>query len=222
MIRDMTDIFNRNLINIIWFNLLLVIPFTFFIYIAIEYFYVIETVEWSNLIVAFLIILNFTALFPPFFYMALQDLKDQSVGIKEMLKVFFDKFGYIVFFTLVFYLIGTLGYILLFIPTILAVMVLLLMPLYSDKDSFKNSLRSVWSMIKQENIFILFDVLIILSLNVLVWSGSLYLLEGFENNNLVFIAIRVLLNALVFPLIYFYLTIKYRKDLGEDYGKEFN
>jgi len=217
MIRDITDLFNRNLINIIGINLLLVIPFTFFIYSSINYFYLVETVEMKNLIVAFLIIINFTALFPPFFYIAIHDLNDESLRFKEMLKVFFEKFGYIVFFTLIFYLIGIFGYFLLYIPTLIAMMVILLLPLYSDQDTIKNSLSGVWRMVKKENIFILLDVLIILFLNVLVWFGSLYLLAGFENNNLVYLTIRVLLNALLFPLIYFYLTLKYRRDLSEEY-----
>ncbi|ESU34315.1 hypothetical protein G3A_01700 [Bacillus sp. 17376] len=55
----------------------------------------------------------------------------------------------------------------------------------------------------------------------LVWAGSLYLLEGFENNNLVYISIRVLINALFLPLIYIYLTIKYRQDLGEGVDNEY-
>ena len=63
--------------------------------------------------------------------------------------------------------------------------------------------------LKKEHIFILIDILIIVSLNFLIWSGSLYLLSSFENNGLVFIAVRVLLNALFLPLIYFYLTIKF-------------
>lgn len=220
MIREITDIYNRNLISIIGMNLIIGIPFTFFIFIALNYFYGLETVEWKNLVAGFLVILNFTALFPPFFSLAVHELRDQSIGMKKMIKVFFDKFGYIVFFTLVIYMIGMLGYFLLFIPTIIATMALLLIPLYTDKSSIKKSWESAWGMMKQENIFILLDVLIILSLNVLVWSGSLYLVAGFENNTFVYISMRVLLNAMFFPLIYFYLTIKYRKDLSEDYDNE--
>ncbi|RFU67767.1 hypothetical protein D0469_13650 [Peribacillus saganii] len=219
MIRDITDMFNRHLLNIILINLVLVMPFTFFIFSAIAYFGGLETIQLNNLIIVFLIIINFTALFPPFFYMAKNDLSETPYSWMDLLKVFFGEFGYIGFFTIVLFLIGMFGSVLLFIPTVLATAAILLIPLFSDEKSIRKSISGVWKVLKEEHIFILLDVLIIAALNLLVWSGSLYLLADFENNSFVYIIVRVLLNAFLFPLIFFYLTIKYRKDLGAAYGE---
>ncbi|WP_458415052.1 hypothetical protein ACNQFZ_09740 [Schinkia sp. CFF1] len=133
-----------------------------------------------------------------------------------MLKVFFTKFGYTAILTLFFYLIAVFGSVLLFIPSILACMVILLIPLFSDEENIGNALKKVWRVVKDENIFLFIDILIVLSVNLLIWSGSLYLISNFENNNLVYLTIRVLSNAIFFPFLYFYLTVKYRKDLGDD------
>ncbi|WP_071396392.1 hypothetical protein [Bacillus tuaregi] len=219
MIRDISDILNRNIVTILLFNLVLVIPISFFIFTAIQYFYVIDTVEMVNLIALFLIIINFTALFPPFFYLASRDLQDQPCHLIDMVKVFFRNFGYMSFITILFFMIGALGSFFLFIPTILSIMVIFLIPLFCDKHTILEAFKGIWRVVKKEHISILLDIFIVLSLNLLVWSGSLYLLANFENNSLVYITVRVLLNALFFPLIYFYLTIKYRDDLGEVYGK---
>jgi len=219
MIRDISDIFNRNIVTILLFNLVLVIPISFFSFTAIQYFYVIDTVEMDNLIALFLIIINFTALFPPFFYLASKDLQDQPCKLIDMVKVFFRNFGYMSFITILFFMIGAFGSFFLFIPTVLSIIVIFLIPLFTDKHNIRDAFKGIWNVMKKEHILILLDIFIVLSLNLLVWSGSLYLLAGLENNGLVYITVRALLNALLFPLIYFYLTIKYRDDLGEVYGK---
>lgn len=218
MLRDVTNLYNRNLISIVILNLVLVIPVTFFIYCAISYFSILDTVEFSNLMTAFFIIVNFTVLFPPFLFLAKNDLNETTFRYFELLKVFFTKFGYTAILTLFFYLIAVFGSVLLFIPSILACMVILLIPLFSDEENIGNALKKVWRVVKDENIFLFIDILIVLSVNLLIWSGSLYLISNFENNNLVYLTIRVLSNAIFFPFLYFYLTVKYRKDLGDDRG----
>ena len=88
MIRDVTEMFNRNLINILLISVVIVIPFSFFILSAINYFYVIDTIELNNLMAVFLIAMNFTALFPPFFYLAKHDLQDLPFNLFDLIKVF--------------------------------------------------------------------------------------------------------------------------------------
>ncbi|HHY71923.1 MAG TPA: hypothetical protein GX497_01565 [Bacillus bacterium] len=218
MLRDIADIYNRNLISIVMLSLILVIPVTYFIYSAISYLSLLDTVELNNVIAILLIIANFTVLFPPFLYIALNELNDTSIKFIDLVKVFPSKFGFTAFLTLLFFLIAVFGSVLFFIPSIIACMFILILPLFSDEDSIRKALKKVWRVIKSEHIFILIDLLIIVSFNLLVWSSLLYLLSSFENNNLVYITIRVLVNAVVFPLIYFYLAIKYRRDMGEEYG----
>lgn len=99
-----------------------------------------------------------------------------------MFKAFINNFGYIFIFTLIFYILSVYGSFLLLIPTFIGLSMILLMPLFIQKESVRDSLRSAWKVVKEENIFILNDLLIIVSLNVFVWSGALYIVQGFENN----------------------------------------
>ncbi|MGI8386739.1 hypothetical protein [Robertmurraya sp. P23] len=213
MLRDVADLYNRNITNILLICLILVVPFTFFNYAAIVYIMNLDTLEYANIPALALWVLNFTILFPPFFLIAKKDATDQEVNLKEILSFFIMRFGFVSIITVSFFVIGMFGSILLFIPTFFAVLVILLFPLYTDRENIGEAMKGVWEIILKEHIFLLLDVLIIVSLNVLVWSGSLYLLSGFENNTLVFIVLRALINSLVFPIVYFYLTFKYRKDL---------
>jgi hypothetical protein len=213
MLRDVADLYNRNITNILLICLILVVPFTFFNYAAIVYIMNLDTLEYANIPALALWVLNFTILFPPFFLIAKKDATDQEVNLKEILSFFIMRFGFVSIITVSFFVIGMFGSILLFIPTFFAGLVILLFPLYTDRENIGEALKGVWEIILKEHIFLLLDVLIIVSLNVLVWSGSLYLLSSFENNTLVFIVLRALINSLVFPIVYFYLTFKYRKDL---------
>lgn len=129
-----------------------------------------------------------------------------------MFKAFINNFGYIFIFTFIFYILSVYGSFLLLIPTFIGLSMILLMPLFIQKKSIRDSLRSAWKVVKEENIFILIDLLIIVSLNVFVWSGALYIVQGFENNLFFYIILRSLINALLFPFIYIYLTIKYQQD----------
>lgn len=212
MLRNVADLYNRNIINILLICLILVVPITFFNYAAITYIINLNTLEYANIPALALWVLNFTILFPPFFLIAKMDATDQEVNLKGILSFFVMKFGFVAAVTIAFFAIGMVGSVLLFIPSLIAVLIILLFPLYADRESIKDAMQGVWDVIKREHIFLLIDVLMIVSLNVLVWSGSLYLLGGFENNTLVFIVLRALINSLIFPVVYFYLTFKYRKD----------
>ncbi|KAB2330087.1 hypothetical protein [Bacillus mesophilum] len=214
MLRDVADLYNRNIINILLICLILVVPITFFNYAAIVYIINLNTLEYANIPALALWVLNFTILFPPFFLIAKMDRTEQEVNLKQILSFFIMKFGFVAAITIVFFAIGMFGSVLLFIPSLIAVLIILLFPLYADRESIKDAMQGVWEIIKREHIFLFIDVLIIVSLNVLVWSGSLYLLGGFENNTLVFIVLRALINSLIFPVVYFYLTFKYRKDFA--------
>lgn len=213
MLRKVADIYNRNIINILLTCCVLVVPVTFFSFFAIVYMTRLETIQYENIPAFCMWILSFTILFPPFFYMVKMDSEDKELKFIKLLSVFFQKFGIVALLTIAFYIVGMLGSVLLFIPTFIAINMILLLPLFTDKETVRETIKAVWNVMKREHIFILLDVLIIVSLNVLVWSGSLYFIDQFENNNLVYITLRALINSLLFPLIYFYLTFKYRKDL---------
>jgi hypothetical protein len=213
MLRDVADLYNRNIIQILLICLILVIPITFFNYSAIVYITGLDALEYANIPAFCIWILNFTMLFPPFFLIAKMDAADKETSVKNIILFFLSKFGAVAFITIALFIVGIAGSFLFLIPTVLAVIIILLFPLFTDHPHIGGSLKNVWKVVKNEHVFILLDVIIIVSLNVLVWSGSLYLLESFENNTFVFVTLRALVNALIFPILYFYLTYKYRKDL---------
>ncbi|QPC48279.1 hypothetical protein [Mangrovibacillus cuniculi] len=215
MIRDIRDLYNRNLLSIIFISCLLVIPYSIFTLSMIEYVQTSIFIELDNIVAVFFIILNFSVLVPPYLYLVKKDYREEEIKVTEALKLFTTSFGYIFFFSFLFYAIGTLGSILLFIPSIIAALFLFLLPLYADKESIKESLQKVLQTLKKEHLFIFLDILLILCLNYLIWSGAVYLIDSFENNTFVYMLIRSLLNAIFLPIIYFYLFYKYRLDLGD-------
>jgi hypothetical protein len=211
MIREVLDIYNRNILPILICCVTLVAPVTYFLLFAIEHIISLDTVEYTSLTALFLLVLNFSILFPPFFFITWQDLNDEQFALRDVFSTFVLQFGFVLIGTLSFYLIAIFGSVLFLIPTFVGIAMILLLPLFTERKSVKDSLKGLWSIVLSENIFILLDVVIIVCLNYLVWSGVTYIVADFENNQLVYVTLRAFVNALLFPLIYIYLTVKYRK-----------
>lgn len=74
--------------------------------------------------------------------------------------------------------------------------------------------RQVGRLLKNENIFLLIDLLIIICFHLLAWALMMSAFANFENNFYVYAAARAIINSLIFPILIFYLTLKYR---GEEY-----
>ncbi|MYL33833.1 hypothetical protein GLW05_09500 [Pontibacillus yanchengensis] len=91
---------------------------------------------------------------------------------------------------------------------------MVLLPLFIEQNEVKESIVKVFRIIRIENIGLFMDLLGIVSINVLLWAGVTYLVVDFENNLLVYITLRTLLHSTLFPLIYFYLTLKYKVEMN--------
>lgn len=206
--------YNRYLITIILLCVILVVPTSFFLIYTVYYIYSLDTLEYPNLYTLFLLILNFSLLFPPFFRLVMEDSNDNAFTLALLLKTFISKIGIIVFLTLIFYVISIFGAILLLIPTIIGVSMMVLLPLFIEQNEVKESIVKVFRIIRIENIGLFMDLLGIVSINVLLWAGVTYLVVDFENNLLVYITLRTLLHSTLFPLIYFYLTLKYKVEMN--------
>lgn len=206
--------YNRYLITIILLCVILVVPTSFFLIYTVYYIYSLDTLEYPNLYTLFLLILNFSLLFPPFFRLVMEDSNDNAFTLALLLKTFISKIGIIVFLTLIFYVISIFGAILLLIPTMIGVSMMVLLPLFIEQNEVKESIVKVFRIIRIENIGLFMDLLGIVSINVLLWAGVTYLVVDFENNLLVYITLRTLLHSTLFPLIYFYLTLKYKVEMN--------
>ncbi|WP_148709102.1 hypothetical protein [Falsibacillus albus] len=137
-------------------------------------------------------------------------MNDNSYNIGELFNYFIKNIGLILAASCFLYLFAAIGSVILFIPTFIGLTMLLLIPIFSDQERIKDVLQQTWKVILKDNIFILLDLLIIISLNLLVWSAISNMIQGFNNNLFVYIILRAFLNALILPLIYIYLTLKYR------------
>lgn len=215
MFKDSLDIYNRNLLKIILLGLVLVVPVSIFCFQAIFYVFQEVDTQYANIYAALITLINFTLLYPPFIRIALSEVNDEeSSTLRELIKEFVNGFGMIIIFTLALFTIAVWG-IVLIVPSIICVILLILFPLFIDQKKVSHIFKNIGNVLIKENFFILIDLLIILSINLLAWSGITFLLSSFDNNFYVYVISRSLINAALFPLIYIYLTLKY-KNGGEE------
>lgn len=206
--------YNRHLIKIVMLSVLLVIPFTLFCYFATYYLYQqLTNDQYPNLYALFFIVVNFTLIIPVFRRLAITDVEDDEYpSVVELLYEFIKHFGVILFLTIPFYIIGILGSSLFFIPTFLCFSMILLIPFYVSHNGVKDILRYAGRTMRNENIILFLDWLVILSVQALVWGGIMVAFANFENNFYVYGIARAILNSFVFPLLIFYLTFRYHNN----------
>ena len=147
--------------------------------------------------------------------MVIQTKNDEYINATEGLLVFMKQFGILFIITMVLYFIAIVGATFLFIPTVFALLFLLVFPFFSDSISVKNVYQKTIHTIIRENFALLGDLLIVFSLNIACWGITMIFVSQYENNILSFLIMRILLNIFIFPFLYIYLTIRYRKDVFE-------
>ncbi|GAA0465648.1 hypothetical protein [Alkalibacillus silvisoli] len=212
MIKESFSIYNRYLIQIMLLSVIIIIPLSIICYFGMVYLMQeLDQSQYANLYALFLIIVNFTLVIPVFRRMAENDLQDEEEStLMDLIYEFAKHFGFIIMITIPVYIAGVLGSVLLFIPTIMALLIILLVPFFVDYKKIKDIFRQVGRVLLKENISLLFDFVIIISLHVLVWGLMMMSLSNFENSVIVFGFARSLVNALIFPILIFYLTQRYR------------
>ena len=215
MIREIFDIYNSNWSQILVWSLLIIFPVTTLSFIFLIYFNWSEDVLIPEYLSGFLLFINFIICIPPFMKMVIQTKNDEYINSTEGLLVFMKQFGILFIITMVLYFIAIVGATFLFIPTVFALLFLLVFPFFSDSKSVKNVFLKTVHTIKRENFALLGDLLIIISVNIACWGITMIFLAQFDNNVLSFIIIRNLLNICMFPFLYIYLTLRYRKEVYE-------
>ena len=215
MIREIFDIYNSNWSQILVWSLLIIFPVTTLSFIFLIYFNWSEDVLIPEYLSGFLLFINFIICIPPFMKMVIQTKNDEYINSTEGLLVFMKQFGILFIITMVLYFIAIVGATFLFIPTVFALLFLLVFPFFSDSISVKNVYQKTIHTIIRENFALLGDLLIVFSLNIACWGITMIFVSQYENNILSFLIIRILLNIFIFPFLYIYLTIRYRKDVFE-------
>ncbi|MCG7344231.1 hypothetical protein MHZ92_08805 [Sporosarcina sp. ACRSL] len=216
MFKDVLDIYNRNLLDILFLMVLVILPVTSLIFLAIIYFGIEFDGELSVFFVGYSIIINFIICLPPFLWLTLKDLNDEKAGLKKCLAFFATQFGPLLFTTFLFYSIAIYTSWMMLVPTIIILLFTMIYPFFSDFPTLKEMFIQAKNKIFEENIAIVVDLIIITSTLVLLWAGMTYFMQNFDNNIISFMLIRSLLNMVIFPFLYIYLTLRYR-DTEEEF-----
>lgn len=214
MVREIFDIYNRNWSQILIWSFFIILPVTIISFLSMIYVNMSEEAIAPEYFSVFLIILNFIICIPPFMKMVIAYKQDHDINPIEGIIYFIKQFGILFIFTTTFYFVAVIGIYFLFIPTILALVFLLVFPFFSEGRNVKEVCIKTIHAIVRENISLIGELVIIFSINIGCWVVLTLFLSQYDNNILAFIIIRVLLNALVFPFIYIYLTLRFRKELS--------
>ncbi|MFX3673026.1 MAG: hypothetical protein ACE3JQ_01080 [Paenisporosarcina sp.] len=212
MTREIFQIYNRNLYSIIFLSITIIFPITALIFTAILYLNEINGLTSQTYIAGLLLLINFILCAPPYLKLVLLDLQDEKMGWREGFQFFIKQFGPLFITSVALYLTALYTMWLFLIPSILILMYLLIIPYYSDVNSYKSMMKLAGSKLIDENISVLIDLVIVISVSLLVWSGMMYLMQNFQNNLYGYMLIRVILNIFTLPFIYIYLSLRYRSD----------
>ncbi|UOQ83625.1 hypothetical protein [Gracilibacillus salinarum] len=211
MIKNSFEIYNRHLLKIMTISLVIVIPISLFLYFATFYVYdSLETNQYPNLYMLFFIIMNFVCIIPMYRKLAQSDVEDEEEPtIWELMKEFIKHFGMVLVISLPLYVIALFGAPLAFIPTAICGAIMLVFPFCVHNVDLKKVLAKTGGILKRENIFILFDLVVVVSSQILIYSVLMQAFVNFDNNFYVYSITRAIVNAAIFPFLIFYLTQRY-------------
>lgn len=207
----MIDIYNRNWAQILLWSIVIIVPVTSLSFLGIIYINGSEEVSIPHYLSGLALFLNFTLCVPPFMQMVLAEEMDETISPLEGIRVFFQRFGLLLIFTILIYVVAVYGMFLFFVPTIFALFFLLIFPFFSDDRSVKEILNRTFRTIGKENLSLFGDVIVVMSINLGIWAIIMVFFEQYENNVLAYLLVRNVMNILVFPLTYIYLTLRYRR-----------
>ncbi|MFI8688553.1 hypothetical protein [Rossellomorea sp. NPDC077527] len=212
MLKETFYIFNQNLVKIFLLSLAVVLPVSYLIQSFVIYFLTADYLMTPNLYSICMVLINFTILFPPFVVVAKNYLNDEEYSIKDSLQSFLDNFFLILIVTIIAFIIMVVGSPLILIPTLISLSFLIVFPLFATDDiPLINKIKNAWSVMKNENIGLLGDLILVISINILLWFLLTLFVDKMENSLIVYLTLKVLIFTIFSPLIYIYLAVKYHK-----------
>lgn len=214
MVREILDIYNRNWSQILVWSLFIILPVTSISFLSIMYVNISDKVISPEYFSTFIVVCNYIICIPPFMKMVIVDKQDQHIHPIEGITHFIKQFGILFIFTAIIYFIAVVGMYFLFIPTMFALPFLLVFPFFSESRNAKEVCTQTIQTIAKENISLIGELAVIVSLNIGCWVVMILFMSQYDNNIFAFLVIRVLMNVLLFPFIYIYLTLRFRKDLS--------
>lgn len=214
MIREILDIYNRYWSQILIWSVAIILPVTIISFSGMIYINMSEEAIAPEFFSVFAIVLNFIICIPPFMKMVIAYKQDDPMNLVEGFVYFIKQFGILFILTGIVYFIAVAGMYFLFIPTVFALVFLLVFPFYSEGRTIKSICKQTFHIIKRENIAIIGELMIVFCINLVCWIAMMLFLAQYENNIFALMIVRVLLNVLVFPIVYIYLTLRFRKELS--------
>lgn len=193
-------------------SFIIILPITVLSFLAMVYLNGMEKITMPEYYSGWLLVLNFVLCVPPFLMLVIKDYRDEDVSTKEGIVFFLKQMGLVLLFSSLLYLIAVWGMIIFFIPTIIAFLFILIFPFFTEIKNMKEILRRTALKIADENIALIGDILVVISLNIAIWAAIMAVIQQFDNNIIAFLLIRVVMNMIVFPLLYIYLTLRYREE----------
>ena len=212
MIREMIDIYSRHLLLILSLSVIIIFPITIAGYFASMMSFEIDALTTPTYFAGLLMLINFIICAPPFLKLVLRDMEDEKMPLREGVIFFFRQFGPLLVLTIVLYIAAVYSMWMLFIPTALLLIFLMVVPYFSDEQQFKAMIQKTIRKIVEENIVILIDLIIVISINLLVWALMMLVLHNYENNIYGYMVLRGILNTISLPIIYIYLSLRYRNE----------
>lgn len=211
MIKTSFEIYNRHLIKIMMISLIIVIPLSLFLYFSTYYLYdYLAADQYPNLYMMFFIIMNFICIIPMYRKLAESDIEDEEEPtVWELIKEFGKHFGIVLVISLPLFIIAVYGIPLAFIPTAISGAIMLTFPFFIHDLNFKKVMRKTGNILRRENIFIFFDLVVVVSAQILIYSLLMQAFANFDNNVYVYGITRAIVNACIFPFLIFYLTQRY-------------
>ncbi|MDX1806280.1 MAG: hypothetical protein R3267_04605 [Paenisporosarcina sp.] len=212
MIGEAFKIYSRNWFPILMWSFIIITPITVFSYLGIVYVYSNDILHNESFLAGWLLMLNFILCIPPFLKMVKKDGMDETIKVTEGLFFFAKRFGVILLVATIVYALGLMGMYLLFIPTVVAILFLIIFPFFVESLSVWETIKQTFRKMRDENLSIIGDILVIAGLNIVLWTSLMMFLESYETSILAFLIIRVTLNVLILPVLYIYLSLRYRSD----------
>lgn len=212
MISEAFKIYSRNWFPILIWSFIIIAPVTIFSYLGIVYVYSNEVLHNESFLAGWLLLLNFVLCIPPFLKMVKKDEMDEPVKVMDGLMFFAKQFGVILLISTIVYAIGLIGMYAFFIPSFIAVLFLIIFPFYVESIGVWETVKRAFRKMRDENISIIGDVLVIVGLNLFLWLSLMMFLGSYENNVLAFLIMRITLNIVILPILYIYLSLRYRKE----------
>lgn len=211
--REALDIYNRQLLKIIFVTVLVFLPIHLFVFAWIVFLQQAAELEFLHYFIACSYIFLIIIVMPPYIAIAKSDMNEDEISYKQLFSKFLNPFGFLLISTILLFLIAVSGFFLLFIPTLFALGLLALLPLYfNDHDSISEIVRNAWNGLKSNALDLVIFMVFAISVNLLLWYGLATGVSYFETNLLTYMILRAIINLIVLPYLFILFTISFHPE----------